>query len=173
MANWRIVECHEPVSHLGGVICRFNRWRLVDDEPDFQTTLEDCQISGCEIHALADAFMPDIETDTLPDAEATEAAPVVNVPARLPTIKKDGFVLKRAAAIAKYSATWRTIKTDFKHASENDLSEAAKATKHGYWYENALLAWADQRGKRIEPVQSHTAVNSVFNLPGKKHTLKG
>ena len=93
-----------------------------------------------------------------------------SIKADISDAKRNGL---KAAAISKYSATWPTIKTDFNHASENDLSEAAKATKHGDWYETALLAWADQRGKRIEPQQSPEIVNSVFAIAGKTHTIKG
>lgn len=125
-----------------------------------------------------DKFLPLLESlDTPQTAPAqtadTVAAPLVEAPAPMPTIKKEGYVLKKAAAIAKYSATWTTIQADFNHASENGLSEAAKATNHGDWYEKALLTWADQRGKRGEPKQSREMVNSVFAIPGRKHTIEG
>lgn len=121
------------------------------------------QLEGLPASLLA---APAQTADTVP-------VPVVVVAEPLPAIKKDGYVLKKAAAIARYSTTWPTIEADFNHASENGLSEAAKATKHGDWYETALLAWADQRGKRGEPKQSREIVNSVFAIAGKKHTTKG
>lgn len=89
-----------------------------------------------------------------------------------PAIKKEGFVLKKAALIKKYVDEWPTIDADFNHASENGLASAAKATGHGDWYESAVLAWADQRGKRTKQ-EAKKVKNSVFNLPGTKHTLKG
>lgn len=113
---------------------------------------------------------------TLPQAMqslATPAAPVTTPEAETyPAIKKEGYVLKKAALIKKYSDEWPSIDADFNHASENGLTAAAKATGHGDWYESAVLAWADQRGKRTA-TEAKTAPNSVFNLPGTRHTLKG
>lgn len=93
-------------------------------------------------------------------------------PESYPAIKKEGYILKKSAMVKKYLDTWQTIEADFNHASENDLSKVAKATKHGEWYETAALEWADQRGKRTER-NKPLAPTSVFALPGKKHTLKG
>ena len=113
---------------------------------------------------------------TLPQAMQSLVTPSVPVttpePETYPAIKKEGYVLKKAALIKKYSSEWPSIDADFNHASENGLTAAAKATGHGDWYESAVLAWADQRGKRTATA-AKTAPNSVFDLPGTKHTLKG
>lgn len=128
---------------------------------------------------LPDALMSALAGGVAPvvSGTRTQAAPqaelVVAEPEPMPAIKKEGYVLKKAAAIKKYSSTWTTIESDLNHANDNGLTDAAKATKHGDWYENALLAWADQRGKRTEPMQQAGVVNSVFKLHGIKHTLKG
>lgn len=82
-----------------------------------------------------------------------------------------GWVMKKAALIDKNAQRWPTAKRDFQDASENGLSSAAKAPGHGEWFENAALKWAEQRGKLTSEKQQ-TPTNSVFNLPGKKHTMK-
>lgn len=113
---------------------------------------------------------------TLPQAMQSLVSPAATVtapePETYPAIKKEGYVLKKAALIKKYSGEWPSIDADFNHASENGLTAAAKATGHGDWYESAVLAWADQRGKRTATA-AKTAPNSVFNLPGRRHTLDG
>ncbi len=88
-----------------------------------------------------------------------------------PTIKKEGYLLKRAALVAKYLSTWPDIESDLNHASENGLSTAAKGTKHGDWFESSALGWADQRGKR-KVQQVTNATNSIFNVSGTQHTIK-
>lgn len=131
-------------------------------------------------------FTPFIERDMLalvmqgfqhlvrPEQTAA-AAPVVTElvtaieSAPYPAIKKEGYLLKRSALVKKYVATWPDIDSDLNHASENGLSEAAKGTKHGDWFESAVLAWGDQRGKRQEqPINA--ASNSIFNVPGTKYS---
>lgn len=105
--------------------------------------------------------------------DAVQVAPVGAEPEPMPVIKKEGYVLKKAAAIKKYSDTWSTIRADFQHANENGLSKAAKAPLHGEWYETALLAWADSKGKRDASKPVNEVVNSVFNLAGTIHTMQG
>lgn len=82
-----------------------------------------------------------------------------------------GWVMKKAALIAKHAQQWDTIKGDFHSASENGLSNAAKAPGHGEWFEAPALNWARQRGKLKEAKQQGPA-NSVFSLAGKTHTIE-
>ena len=79
-------------------------------------------------------------------------------------------VMKKAALIKKHIAQWPTINRDFQDSSENDLSKAAKASKHGEWFEVAALNWAEQRGK-LEKEQGQTNLATVWT--GKKHTIEG
>ena len=123
---------------------------------------------GVESQAL-----PMVTREAPPAQSTVTPAPVVEVPEPMPAIKKEGYVLKKAAAIKKYSATWPTIVSDLNHANENGLTKAAKAPIHGEWYETGLRAWADSRGKRTVSKPEIEVVSSVFNLPGTKHTLKG
>lgn len=69
-----------------------------------------------------------------------------------------GWVMKKAALIAKHACQWNTITADFHSASENGLSKAAKAPRHGEWFEPAALNWARQRGKLTEATEHSTPI---------------
>ena len=58
-----------------------------------------------------------------------------------------GQRLKRAALIAAFVGEWPTIERDLRDASENGLSSAAKADKHGYWWGGLARRWAEEHGK--------------------------
>lgn len=116
-----------------------------------------------EAAKLAGALNNPLSEPSAPAVPTPESAP-------LPAIKKEGWVCKKAVLIKDNLAQWPTIEADFNHASENGLSEAAKATGHGDWFQSAALDWAKQRGKLIEPKNPAPIVNSVFALGGKIHT---
>lgn len=92
--------------------------------------------------------------------ESDKAGPVVR-----------GWVMKKNALIAKHTHQWETIKRDFQDASENGLSDAAKAPEHGNWFESAALNWARQRGKLTEDTQQGPATLSTV-WTGKTHTIR-
>lgn len=77
--------------------------------------------------------------------------------------------LKRAALIRKYEPTWSTIESDFRHASENGLSKAARATDHGYWIEEAAVEWATKNGKFAQ--RQSPLVPTLASLPRTVHNL--
>lgn len=52
-ANWRTFEFQ---GDIGGLPHRYTRWELAEGEPDFETTLADCRVTGLDVHALADAI---------------------------------------------------------------------------------------------------------------------
>lgn len=54
-ASWRTMDGYATVS---GEFVRYEIARLADDEPDYITTLRDCRVTGYDVHALADAFIP-------------------------------------------------------------------------------------------------------------------
>lgn len=59
-ASWRTIDGYEEIN---GVMMRFEIASLLDEEPDFETTLSDCCVSGYDVHALADAYIdPDVCT---------------------------------------------------------------------------------------------------------------
>ena len=80
------------------------------------------------------------------------------------------FFMAKRAMVGMYKSKWPSIENDIRAASENGLS-AAKAGKRG-WDEARALEWARSKGKLIEPSDSAVPANSMFNLPGKKHTLQ-
>ncbi len=59
--SWRHGDGHEATEATSGEIWRFERWKLNADSPSIQTVMDDCRVTGHDIHALADAF---IETST-------------------------------------------------------------------------------------------------------------
>lgn len=83
-----------------------------------------------------------------------------------------GFIYKKAALIAKLLPIWPSIVGDFHHSDANELAAAAKATKHGEWYEESAKNWARKNGKLKEFTQTGAA-NSVFSLAGKIHNIQG
>lgn len=104
---------------------------------------------------------PGVTTDTYDDVGPAKAATVAK-----------GWMMKKAALIAKHAHQWSTIKGDFHSASENGLSKAAKAPGHGEWFEAAALDWARQRGKlKEEQQQIPASLATVWT--GEKHTIEG
>ena len=65
-ASWRTFDGFEM---LDGVLQRYTKGHLVAGELDFETVLDDCRVTGYDVHALADAFH-----DRAPD-EPQAAAP--------------------------------------------------------------------------------------------------
>lgn len=57
-AMWRNCEDFEKLDTvLGEEFSRFTRWELDENEPDLLTTLDDCRVTGLDVHALADAYI--------------------------------------------------------------------------------------------------------------------
>lgn len=77
--------------------------------------------------------------------------------------------LKKSALVKKYERVWVTIESDLRHADENGLSKAAKASVYGQWREEEALAWARQNGKIVESVAPPAA--SMASLPRKLHLM--
>jgi len=73
-ASWRTFDGFETVD---GILMRYTVAELLPDEPDFETVIDDCRVTGNAVNALADAFIdePAPATDTAP--AQTAPAPVV------------------------------------------------------------------------------------------------
>ena len=82
-----------------------------------------------------------------------------------------GWVMKKAALIARHAHQWPTIERDFQDAPDNKLRSAASAPGHGEWYEAAALNWAGQRGKLTEGRQQGSG-NLATVWTGTKHTIQ-
>ncbi len=123
---------------------------------------------------LDPAQPPRVEPHTAP-AQTAAPAPVVATsdnPLKSAAPVGRGWVMKKAALIKKHATQWPTANRDFRDASENDLSKAAKAPGHGNWFEADALKWAEKRGKLTKEKQQ-SPTNSIFNLTGTKHTIEG
>lgn len=68
-ASWRTFDGFEERN---GMLMRYTKGMLADDEPDFETVPDDCRVVGYDVHALADEY-------TAPEAKQAEpqTAPVV------------------------------------------------------------------------------------------------
>lgn len=73
-ASWRTFDSFEERN---GMLMRYTKGMLTDDEPDFETVPDDCRVMGYDVHALADEY-------TAPEATQAEpkAAPVMNTKAK-------------------------------------------------------------------------------------------
>ena len=67
-ASWRTFDGFETIN---GVLMRFAKGMLADGEPDFETVLADCRVTGNDVHALADAFLPKVP-EVQPQAASQE-----------------------------------------------------------------------------------------------------
>lgn len=62
-ARWRTFD---GFTQIDGTWWRYTEGKLLDAEPDFETSPSDCRVTGYYVHALADAFMPPTPTDRAP-----------------------------------------------------------------------------------------------------------
>lgn len=75
-ASWRTFDGFEMRD---GILMRYTKGMLTDDEPDFETVPDDCRVTGYDVHALADEY-------TAPEAKQAEpqAAPVAQSASNAP-----------------------------------------------------------------------------------------
>lgn len=103
-ASWRTFDGY---TEIDGVAVRFDKWMLTDDEPDIETTLEDCRVTGRDVHALADAFSEGPHGATPNDCGATKAMATSEGAGE--ASRKD-WTLERLAELAAYRAEHGTAK---------------------------------------------------------------
>ncbi|MDT7514555.1 hypothetical protein [Rhodoferax mekongensis] len=70
--SWRSMDGYEPSEGFGGQLCRYTRWELPEGEPDLEAPIDDCRLTGADVHALADSLLvegeaPVIKMGTLPN----------------------------------------------------------------------------------------------------------
>lgn len=61
--------------------------------------------------------------------------------------KSERVMLKREALVAKHHRNWSTVDRDLRDAARNGLSAARVPGRHGYWYEDEALKWAEAAGR--------------------------
>jgi len=157
-ASWRSFEWFESVEAFKGTICRFKRWQLTDDEPDLETTQDDCRVTGRDIHALADEFLLIDETNTAPHAAQaqqadTVTAPVVEAPAwenlaqvrAWEIIKHDG---KRDLYPPQTNIADK-IANEFRNATPQIVGAGGKPLTGAYIKRHALRGISSEQGKQL------------------------
>lgn len=70
----------------------------------------------------------------------------------------------KRSVLLDMSDRWRTVVSDFQHAKENGLDEAAKAPERSMWWQEAALDWAARHGKLRSEPSSTPLKSSVFRL---------
>ena len=95
-ASWRTFDGFKNVE---GELCRYTKFKLTDDEPDFVTTPDDCRLTGYNVHALADAFIdapaPEQNTATPAPAPVADSEWVTQAQTRAREIVKESRELDR------------------------------------------------------------------------------
>ena len=111
-ASWRTLDGFKNVE---GELCRYTKFRLTDDEPDFVTTPDDCRLSGYNVHALADAFIdePAPATDTAPPAPVADSEWVTQAQTRALEIVKES---KKVDRYPNQETLGDTIAAEFRKA---------------------------------------------------------
>jgi|APLak6261691555_1056199.scaffolds.fasta_scaffold00257_8 hypothetical protein len=73
-ASWRTFD---GFDERNGILMRYTKGMLADDEPDFETVPADCRVVGYDVHALADEYTAPESTQAEPQAAAP--APVAGL----------------------------------------------------------------------------------------------
>jgi hypothetical protein len=94
-----------------------------------------------QLQALLDA--PVTAAPAIADTQQQPTAGTMDKPPSEP-------VLVRRKALTAMVNVWPTVESDLRHAGENGLQAAAKASQHGMWKEKEALEWARQNAKRTD-----------------------
>ena len=168
-ARWRTFDGFKEIDSPWN---RYTKGRLLENEPDFVTVPDDCRVTGNDVHALADAFK-----NTQREQKA-QAAPLQQ-PAPAGPPKR---ILKKKFMVEQHKREWPTIESDLKEANKEenrDLHACMVPKKHGFWYVDCALAWAETRGKLKQPAKVHelqealTGKTTMEGLPRRTHKMKG
>jgi hypothetical protein len=179
-AHWRVVESHEQVEAMEGRLCRFECWRLPQEEDDLVSTVGECAVMGHDVHALADALAEHAQepplAETSPAAVGRSAAPVAVTVVNGVQTAGPVFSMTRAALVSRHEHHWQTIQSDLKNASTNGLSRAKAGARD--WNESLALEWARANNKLAEEAPPSAdplaqAMRNMSSLPGRKNVLEG
>ena len=81
----------------------------------------------------------------LPLPEEAQQEPPAAATATPPADELRKTKVKRSVLL-DMSDRWRTVVSDFQHAKENGLDEAANAPSRSMWWQEAALDWAARHG---------------------------
>ena len=93
---------------------------LTPDEPDFETTPDDCRFTGNAVHALADAYTE------APEQTAATSAPVGAVGAS-GGVEQTPDAERRLARLRALGGTAKYVRHEWKFTGMADLVESEKA----------------------------------------------
>ena len=137
-ASWRTFDSFEERN---GILMRYTKGMLTDDEPDFETVPDDCRVVGYDVHALADEYCAPEDAP-----QAATPAPLTDRPSNSPawTVNKpqrySGYAapLHRLLAAAHRDGnpcpTARDVVETWRH---NAPAEIAKVLPDGFDYYDA------------------------------------
>jgi len=164
--NLRTIDLGELRGRLGGLY-EFQSVGLVKSE--LVTILDDNGISHNLSHQATTASPVPVVAPAPAQDAVTPAGALVD-----PAKAGPKFNMVKGAMVTQHKHQWPTIERDMNDASTNGLA-AAKAGARG-WYEPYALEWARANNKltnNAKPAnQLAQAMNSMGNLPGRKHTQK-
>ena len=97
-ASWRTFDSFEERN---GILMRYTKGMLTDDEPDFETVPDDCRVVGYDVHALADEYCAPEDAP-----QAATPAPVSDSPSNAPawTVNKPQRYSGYAAPLHRFLA---------------------------------------------------------------------
>ncbi|NHZ35335.1 hypothetical protein [Massilia rubra] len=75
-AAWRHLDGHESTKISMGELWRFKRFELHEEDAAIETAIGDCRVTGYDVHALADAYLVDRETEKRPAADISTSSAV-------------------------------------------------------------------------------------------------
>lgn len=111
-ASWRTFDGFEPMH---GVLMRYTIAELLPGEPDFETTIDDCRVTGNAVNALADAYIdePAPATDTAP-AQTPAPKAASDGPAKPHSNKSEKTLIFEAKVLELLGKFWndRTPSTE-------------------------------------------------------------
>ena len=127
-ASWRTFDGFEERN---GMLMRYTKGMLADDEPDFETVPADCRVVGYDVHALADEYTAPESTQAEPQAAPVVADRASNAPLDAPPPVPTGDVAHAFDGLRRWN----------EKAWKDTLGSPPK------WLE-ACIALRGERGKR-------------------------
>lgn len=127
-ASWRTFD---GFDERNGILMRYTKGMLADDEPDFETVPADCRVVGYDVHALADEYTAPESTQAEPQAAPVVADSASNAPLDAPQPVTTGDVAHAFDGLRRWN----------EKAWKDTLGSPPK------WLE-ACIALRGERGKR-------------------------
>ena len=155
-ASWRTFDGFEERN---GILMRYTKGMLTDDEPDFETVPDDCRVVGYDVHALADEYCapedaPQAATPAPVVAECANDAPV------------DGITTAQVAAIfdgIKYRAeNWTRRLSDTKWLEPAKVALGAQGGASSLWNPATLARLIHGKERDTAKQKTLEALNRKF-----------